>query len=60
MHVDGARIEDLSFPDFINAFTFFPSDTMAALLERSLFYAPEGARLDHLLDEKARVLTQRL
>ena len=43
-----------------DALTFFPSDTMGAMLERSLFHAPEEARLDHLLDEKARILTQEL
>ena len=40
--------------------TSFPPDTMAALLERSLFHAPELARLDHLLDENTRTLTQEL
>ena len=54
------EIEDLSLPDFIDAFTFFPCDTMAALLERSLFYAPETACLDHLLDKKARLFTREL
>jgi hypothetical protein len=43
-----------------DALTFFPRDTMAALLERSLFYPPDAAGLDHLLDEKARILTHEL
>jgi hypothetical protein len=38
----------------------FPDNMMAALLEHSLFHAPEEAGLDHLLDEKARILTQEL
>jgi hypothetical protein len=42
------------------AFTFFPPDTMAALLERSLFYAPKITRLDDLLDRRAGNLTQKL
>jgi hypothetical protein len=40
--------------------TWLPPTTMAALLERSLFHAPESARLDHLLDENTRILTQEL
>jgi len=40
--------------------TFFPGDTMAALLDRSLFDAPKTARLDYLLDKKAGILTREL
>ena len=38
--------------------TFFPGDTMAALLDRSLFEAPMTARLDYLLDKKAEIVTR--
>ena len=38
------------------AFTLSLGDTMAALLERSIFDAPEAARLDQLLDKAAGAL----
>jgi hypothetical protein len=51
----------LRFPwRHVDGLTSFPDDTMAALLERSLFHAPEAARLDDLLDENTRILTQEL
>jgi hypothetical protein len=40
--------------------TFFPGGTMAALLYRSLFHAPEPARLGQLLDESARARIAKL
>ncbi len=50
------RYKDLD-PD---ALAFFPGHTMAALLDRSLFHAPEAASLDYLLEEKTRLLTRNL
>jgi hypothetical protein len=44
----------------ISGITSFPGGTMAALLERSLFDAPQQARLDRLLDESARALVENL
>lgn len=45
---------------YADALTFFPGDTMAALLDRSLIYAPETASLTHLLDEDTSALTKEL
>jgi hypothetical protein len=44
----------------IGIWTPFPGGTMAALLDCSLFDAPEPARLDQLLDESAKALIEKL
>ena len=49
-----AKMVDLGLNEANTSSTFFPGGTMAALVERSLFDAPEPARLGRLLDESAR------
>jgi hypothetical protein len=55
-----AKMVGLGLNDAKTLITFFPGGTMAALLERSLFDAPEPARLGQLLDESARARVAKL
>jgi hypothetical protein len=54
------KIRELGLSEGVPGIGYFPGGTMAALLDRSLFDAPEQATLDQLLDEQARELVAKL
>jgi hypothetical protein len=54
------KIHELRLSAEVPGIGYFPGGTMAALLDRSLFDAPEPARIDRLLDESAASLVGKL
>jgi hypothetical protein len=54
------KIHELRLSVEVPGIGYFPGGTMAALLDRSLFDAPEHTTLDQLLDEHARELVAKL